>query len=44
MADPMTADDSARVWRRKIAPLIEEYFFDQPDLAAEFTLERFWPA
>ena len=32
-----------RTWRRQIQPLIEEYFFDQPDLAASFTLESFWP-
>lgn len=31
------------IWRRKIGPLIEEYFFDQPDLATEFKVERFWP-
>lgn len=38
--------DAARllkVWRRKIGPLIEEYFFDQPDVAAEFSPERYWP-
>jgi 5-methylcytosine-specific restriction protein B len=38
--------DAARllkVWRRKIGPLIEEYFFDQPDVAAEFSPERHWP-
>jgi len=32
------------IWHRKIHPLIEEYFFDQPDKAKEFTIERFWPA
>lgn len=31
------------IWDRKIFPLIEEYFFDQPDLASDYTLERFWP-
>ena len=40
----MTPAVLQRVWRRKLAPLIEEYFFDQPDIAAEFTLERFWRA
>lgn len=43
MASPMTRQDLERIWTRKVAPLIEEYFFDQPDLAAEFALERFWP-
>lgn len=32
------------IWRRKVFPLIEEFFFDQPEVAAEFSLERFWPA
>ncbi|HEY9404776.1 MAG TPA: AAA family ATPase [Pyrinomonadaceae bacterium] len=32
-----------KIWRRKIGPLIEEYFFDQPDVAVEFRPERFWP-
>jgi 5-methylcytosine-specific restriction endonuclease McrBC GTP-binding regulatory subunit McrB len=31
------------IWRRKVFPLIEEFFFDQPEVAAEFKLERFWP-
>lgn len=30
------------LWQRKIFPLIEEYFFDQPDIAASFTLQRYW--
>jgi 5-methylcytosine-specific restriction endonuclease McrBC GTP-binding regulatory subunit McrB len=39
---PMTRDRLAQIWRRKIGPLISEYFFDQPDLAASFTASRFW--
>jgi hypothetical protein len=31
------------VWSRKVFPLVEEFFFDQPDLAKEFSFERFWP-
>lgn len=31
-----------RTWRRQILPLIEDYFFDRPDVVAEFTLESFW--
>jgi hypothetical protein len=42
MANPMTRRQLEIVWRRKLAPLIEEYFFDQPDVAAEFALDRFW--
>ncbi len=43
MSSPMTRQELERVWARKVGPLIEEYFFDQPDVARDFTLERFWP-
>jgi Cdc6-like AAA superfamily ATPase len=43
MHDPFTYERLRRIWNRKIGPLIEEYFFDQPDLAGQFTCERFWP-
>lgn len=33
----------ATVWRRKIAPLLEEYLFDQPEELATFELSSFWP-
>jgi hypothetical protein len=29
-------------WRRQIMPLIEEYFFDLPDVVANFTIEKYW--
>jgi hypothetical protein len=32
-----------QIWNRRVYPLIEEFFFDQPELAKEFTVERFWP-
>jgi 5-methylcytosine-specific restriction protein B len=44
MRDDLTAGGLRNVWRRKVFPLIEEFFFDQPELAKEFSLERFWPA
>jgi 5-methylcytosine-specific restriction endonuclease McrBC GTP-binding regulatory subunit McrB len=44
MTDPMNATRLRHVWTHKIGPLIEEYFFDQPDAAAEFSVERFWPS
>jgi hypothetical protein len=44
MADEMSKDRLARVWNRQIYPLIEEYFFDQPDLAADYSLFKFWPS
>ena len=44
MADPMTADRLRHVWKHKIGPLIEEYFFDRSDLAAAFTSTAYWPS
>jgi hypothetical protein len=44
MADEMTPSLLRRVWERKVSPLIEEYFFDAPDLAREFTMDRYWPS
>ena len=37
-----TAADLQRTWERQIHPLIEEYFFDQPDRIEDFGLHRFW--
>jgi|GEM_PF-1012788 len=31
-----------RTWRRQILPLIEDYFFDRPDVVKDYTLESFW--
>ncbi len=44
MQPQMTSQKLKRIWLRKVFPLIEEFFFDQPELAAEFTCERFWPS
>ena len=44
MADEMTWTLLGEVWARKIGPLIEEYFFDQPDVAQEFAMEGFFTA
>lgn len=43
MAPLMTRDRLNRVWSRKIAPLLEEYFFDQPDVAQSFDCDVLWP-
>jgi hypothetical protein len=43
MAKEMTTERLRWVWKRQIGPLIEEYFFDQPDIGSDFVLERFWP-
>jgi 5-methylcytosine-specific restriction protein B len=32
-----------RVWRHQLWPLIEEFFFDRPNLAASFLMSEFWP-
>lgn len=39
----LTPDRLRRIWTRQIQPLIEEYFFDQPDIVNEFAIEQFWP-
>ena len=44
MASRMTPERLQHVWQRKLGPLIEEYFFDQEDLAAQFRPEEFWPS
>ena len=43
MQEHLTRDRLKGIWERKIGPLIEEYFFDQPDRAREFSLKHFWP-
>jgi 5-methylcytosine-specific restriction protein B len=40
----MTPERLRAVWKRKLRPLIEEYFFDEPDVANEYTLAKFWPS
>lgn len=40
----MTASRLRQTWLRQIAPLLEEYLFDQPDLLEGFTIEGFWPS
>jgi 5-methylcytosine-specific restriction enzyme B len=39
----MTTEELLNVWRHKIGPLLEEYFFDQPDEVAKMDPARFWP-
>lgn len=31
------------IWRRKILPILEEYFFDEPEALREYEAARFWP-
>lgn len=44
MADTMTSDRLRKTWRRQLQPLLEEYFFDQPDIVEQFVLEELWPS
>jgi 5-methylcytosine-specific restriction enzyme B len=44
MARNFTQNDLRRTWLRQIRPLIDEYFFDQPDLVQQFDLTMFWPS
>lgn len=44
MFERMDAPVLRQIWNRRVYPLIEEFFFDQPELAKEFSLEKFWPA
>lgn len=34
----------ARVWARQIYPLIEEFFFDQPERLIDFDINQIWPS
>jgi hypothetical protein len=36
-------DDLRRTWERQVGPLLEEYFFDQPDVAKGYSWLNFWP-
>jgi 5-methylcytosine-specific restriction protein B len=44
MSEKMTGQRLQRVWQRQLQPLIEEYFFDQPDVGMMYRLEEFWPS
>jgi 5-methylcytosine-specific restriction protein B len=44
MAKHFSHTDLRRTWLRQIRPLIDEYFFDQPDLVQQFDLTMFWPS
>ena len=44
MRERMDAPTLRQIWNRRVYPLIEEFFFDQPELAKEFRVEKFWYA
>jgi hypothetical protein len=43
MKSDLSQAELRKIWGRRIYPLVEEYFFDQPDVAKAYTFERFWP-
>lgn len=42
MSSLMSQSELDRVWKRQMLPLLEQYFFDQPQLLDTYTRERFW--
>jgi hypothetical protein len=43
MDSEMTVAKLKKTWAQQIKPLIDDYFFDQPDVAKEFVFHTFWP-
>jgi 5-methylcytosine-specific restriction protein B len=44
MLEEMTHQRLLSIWKYKVFPLIEEYFFDQPDVLTDFAVAKFWPS
>jgi len=44
MSSDMSHRRLKRVWKYQIQPLIEDYFFDSPDVVDEFQLKTMWPS
>lgn len=44
MRYPLDAKALRRIWRQQVHPLLEEYFFDQPDLLSDYSVADFWPS
>jgi 5-methylcytosine-specific restriction protein B len=42
MMDEIKKSDLRDVWDLQIFPLLEDYFFDRPELAKEYTFDAFW--
>lgn len=43
MVKELTVPRLKKIWERKLGPLIQDYFLDQPDIAEEFNPGSFWP-
>jgi 5-methylcytosine-specific restriction protein B len=44
MHQHLTSKRLRSTWRRQIAPLLDEYFYDAPEQAATYVFEEFWPS
>jgi len=44
METHMDAKKIKTIWRQEVFPLIEEYFFDNDDRTAEYSINSFWPS
>jgi len=42
MRPTLDSNSLEQIWKLQVGPLIEEYFFDQPDFALEFSLDKFF--
>jgi hypothetical protein len=42
MLESMSLSSLKDVWDLQLKPLVEDYFFDRPELAEEYSLENFW--
>ena len=40
----MNAEVLEKIWNQQLAPLLEEYFFDNPAIAKGFSFSDYWPA
>ena len=43
MRDVMSFTELRKIWTQEISPLLDDYFFDRPDLFETYTFEGFWP-
>ena len=43
VSNVMTLSVLQAVWDHELLPLIEDYFFDQPDKVSEYSFDSFWP-
>jgi hypothetical protein len=44
MKKHLTRVSLEKTWTQQLFPLIEEYFFDSAETAAEFKFDDYWPA